>query len=43
MWAQINNMPVDGYSVIGADKMEPFMKDRIRTCTEVAKHMGLVK
>lgn len=52
LWASLNNEPEmkelaakSGFELInvGVDKMEPFMKDRIRAYTEVAKRMGLVK
>jgi tripartite-type tricarboxylate transporter receptor subunit TctC len=52
LWAALNNEPEmkelaakSGFELvnIGVDKMEPFMKDRIRAYTEVAKRMGLTK
>ena len=52
LWASLNNEPEmkelaakSGFELInvGVDKMEPFMKDRIRAYTEVAKRMGLTK
>jgi tripartite-type tricarboxylate transporter receptor subunit TctC len=52
LWAALNNEPEmkelaakSGFELVnvGVDKMEPFMKDRIRAYTEVAKRMGLTK
>ena len=52
LWASLNNEPEmkelaakSGFELVnvGVDKMEPFMKDRIRAYTEVAKRMGLTK
>ena len=52
LWAALNNDPEmkelaakSGFELVnvGVDKMEPFMKDRIRAYTEVAKRMGLTK
>jgi len=52
LWASLNNEPEmkelaakSGFELInvGVDRMEPFMKDRIRAYTEVAKRMGLTK
>lgn len=52
LWAVLNNEPEmkelaakSGFELInvGIDKMEPFMKDRVRAYTEVAKRMGLTK
>ena len=52
LWAALNNEPEmkelaakSGFELVnvGVDKMEPFMKERIRAYTEVAKRMGLTK
>jgi tripartite-type tricarboxylate transporter receptor subunit TctC len=52
LWASLNNEPEmkelaakSGFELVnvGVDKMEPFMKERIRAYTEVAKRMGLTK
>ena len=52
LWAALNNDPEmkelaakSGFELVnvGVDRMEPFMKDRIRAYTEVAKRMGLTK
>lgn len=52
LWASLNNDPEmkelaakSGFELVnvGVDKMEPFMKERIRAYTEVAKRMGLTK
>ena len=52
LWAALNNDPEmkelaakSGFELVnvGVDKMEPFMRDRIRAYTEVAKRMGLTK
>lgn len=52
LWAALNNDPEmkelaakSGFELVnvGIDKMEPFMKDRVRAYTEVAKRMGLTK
>ena len=52
LWAALNNelemkelSAKSGFELVNVsiDKMEPFMKDRIRAYTEVAKRMGLTK
>ena len=52
LWAALNHEPEmkelaakSGFELVnvGVDKMEPFMKERIRAYTEVAKRMGLTK
>ena len=52
LWAALNNEPEmkelaakSGFELVnvGVDKMEPFMKERIRAYTEFAKRMGLTK
>ena len=52
LWAALNNDPEmkelafkSGFELInvGVDRMEPFMKERMKAYAEVAKRMGLVK